>query len=76
MRVAAERVWLTGDPEGAKRLSAILSSSGKGMPVADPGQADEIVFCEGPAFSFKEAIAALQKAATRHDAILAEIAEA
>jgi N-acetylglucosaminyl-diphospho-decaprenol L-rhamnosyltransferase len=63
--ITAERVWLTGDPEGVERLSAILFSSGKRIPVADPGQAGEIIFCEGPAFSFKEAIAALQKAALR-----------
>ena len=60
---AVLRSWLTGDPAGVERLSALLSSSRKRMLVADPGEAGEIIFCEGDRFSFKDAIAALQAAA-------------
>jgi N-acetylglucosaminyl-diphospho-decaprenol L-rhamnosyltransferase len=52
--------WLTGDPEAVERLSAHLSSSGERLLVEGPEWADEIIFCEGKAFSFKEAIASLQ----------------
>jgi N-acetylglucosaminyl-diphospho-decaprenol L-rhamnosyltransferase len=60
---AAARAWLTGDPGSVRHLSAVLSLSGKRVLVADSGEADEIIFCEGPAYPFKEIIADLQAAA-------------
>jgi N-acetylglucosaminyl-diphospho-decaprenol L-rhamnosyltransferase len=50
-----------GDPAGVARLTAYLSSQGDKLLVSDLQQADEIIFCEGPAFSFSDCIAALQK---------------
>jgi N-acetylglucosaminyl-diphospho-decaprenol L-rhamnosyltransferase len=50
-----------GDPAGMARLTACLSSQGDRSLVSDLQQADEIIFCEGPAFSFSDCIAALQK---------------
>jgi N-acetylglucosaminyl-diphospho-decaprenol L-rhamnosyltransferase len=55
------KTGVMGDPAGAARLTAYLSSQGDRSLMSDLQQADEIIFCEGPAFSFSDCIAALQK---------------
>jgi GT2 family glycosyltransferase len=59
------RSFLTGDPEEVQNLLEKLAASNKRLLVADPAQADEIIFCEGKAFSFKQAISALEASALR-----------
>jgi len=56
-----EKTWISGDPQEATRLAALLSSRGERVLVAREQEAAEIIYCEGPAYSFKESIAALQK---------------
>jgi N-acetylglucosaminyl-diphospho-decaprenol L-rhamnosyltransferase len=53
------RSWLTGDQEGMDRLQALLETAERSL-VPDLQQSNEVIFCEGDRFSFKEAIAALQ----------------
>jgi N-acetylglucosaminyl-diphospho-decaprenol L-rhamnosyltransferase len=53
------RVWVTGDPTETARLSILLSSRDR-IILSDPEQADEIIFCEGSGFSFKQVITAIQ----------------
>ncbi len=55
------KTGVTGDPAGVARLTACLSSQGERLLVPDLQQADEIIFCEGPVFSFSDCITALQK---------------
>jgi hypothetical protein len=54
------RTWLTGDPAGVKRLCALLPVEGERTPAPDAQHADEIIFCEGEEFSFKQCIAGLE----------------
>jgi N-acetylglucosaminyl-diphospho-decaprenol L-rhamnosyltransferase len=54
------RTFLRGDPDGVDRLKWVLSSRPGRELVSDPGLADEIIFCEGAAFSFKEIIKCLR----------------
>lgn len=60
------RVWVTGDPEGAKQLKELLADSGLRETVMDPGQAEEVIFCEGRGFSFRQCITALETEAPYH----------
>jgi N-acetylglucosaminyl-diphospho-decaprenol L-rhamnosyltransferase len=55
------RTRVTGDPVEADRLAALLSSVGERVLVPDEQEAEEIIFCEGTAFSFKDCIIAMQK---------------
>ena len=55
--------WLAGDPAGVKRLRALLPAAGNRTLAPDAQHADEIIFCEGEAFSFKKCIAELEAAA-------------
>ena len=55
--------WLTGDPVAIGRLRPFLAISEERSPAPDLQQADEIIFCEGERFSFKDCIAALESAA-------------
>jgi len=55
--------WLTGDPVAIGRLRPFLAISEERSPAPDLQQADEIIFCEGECFSFKDCIAALESAA-------------
>jgi len=55
------KTGVTGDPAGVARLAAYLSSCGDRVLVPDLQQAEEVIFCEGPAFSFRDCIAELQK---------------
>jgi GT2 family glycosyltransferase len=50
----ARRVWLTGDPFGIARLRSK-------MAVTDEQHADEIIYCVGGEFSFRSAIAAVER---------------
>ena len=60
---SSRRTWLTGDPAGIERLRPFLSADGERAPAPDLTQADEIIFCEGERFSFKDCISALESAA-------------
>ena len=55
------RTRVTGDPDGVARLTAVLSAAADRLLVPDGQEAEEIIFCEGPAFRFSDCIAALQK---------------
>ncbi|HEX9514470.1 MAG TPA: glycosyltransferase family 2 protein [Puia sp.] len=55
------RTWVTGDPDEVERLAAVLSSAAGRELVSNGQEADEIIFCEGPAFRFSDCIEALQK---------------
>jgi hypothetical protein len=55
--------WLTGDPAAIEHLRPLLNASGERKPAPDLGHADEIIFCEGENFSFKDCITALESAA-------------
>jgi GT2 family glycosyltransferase len=57
------RTWLTGDPAAIGHLRPLLNASGERKPAPDLQQADEIIFCEGEKFSFKDCIAALESSA-------------
>ena len=68
------KTHLAGDPSEARRLAAeILRPTAAGRPsgqrtiVPAPGEADELIFCEGVHYSFKECIAALEAAASTQD---------
>ncbi len=50
------RIWVTGDPQEAHRVKNAL----KEPIAADGNTATLVLFCEGPAFSFGECIAALE----------------
>ena len=60
---APRRTWLTGDPQEVERLRSLLSAGGERILETDGQQAEEIIFCEGDGFSFKECIEALEMAA-------------
>jgi N-acetylglucosaminyl-diphospho-decaprenol L-rhamnosyltransferase len=55
--------WLTGDPAAIERLLPLLATSKERKPASHPQAADEIIFCEGESFSFKDGIAALESMA-------------
>jgi N-acetylglucosaminyl-diphospho-decaprenol L-rhamnosyltransferase len=57
------RTWLTGDPAAIECLRPLLATSKERKPAPNPQEADEIIFCEGESFSFKECIAALESSA-------------
>ncbi len=54
------RAHLMGDPGEVEELSSRLVSSGKRVMAGDLREADEIIYCEGPGFSFADAIAELE----------------
>jgi N-acetylglucosaminyl-diphospho-decaprenol L-rhamnosyltransferase len=58
------RTWLTGDPVTIGRLRPFLAISEERSPAPDLQQADEIIFCEGEKFSFKDCIAALESSSS------------
>ena len=57
------RTWLMGDPAEIERLRPLLNDPGARTLAIDLHHADEIIFCEGEKFSFKECIAALESSA-------------
>jgi N-acetylglucosaminyl-diphospho-decaprenol L-rhamnosyltransferase len=56
-------VWLTGDPAGVDQLRQRVFVAGERMAAPDQERAEEIIFCVGDEFSFKEAIMALESTA-------------
>jgi N-acetylglucosaminyl-diphospho-decaprenol L-rhamnosyltransferase len=66
---AMHRVWVTGDPTEAARLSMLLSSRAV-ILLSEPEQADGIIFCEGADFSFKQVIAAIRDKGRRADLMI------
>jgi hypothetical protein len=52
---AKTRIYVTGDPGSSSRVSTILLSLKK-LIVNNLQEAQEIIFCEGPAFPFKRII--------------------
>lgn len=57
------RTWLTGDPATVNQARLRLTSTGQREIAATRETATEIIYCEGPDFSFRECIAALEAAA-------------
>lgn len=57
------RTWLTGDPTEAGLVKDLLTRQGEREIVSTRQEADEILFCEGTGYSFRECIAALEAAA-------------
>ncbi len=55
--------WLFGDPAEITRLRALFEKSGKRMMDATPETAEELVFCQGNDFGFRDCIAGLEAAA-------------
>src|SRR5579859_645319 len=53
-RQGALRTLLRGDAQETGRVRALLSASGERMIVETEQEADELLFCEGPGFSFLE----------------------
>jgi N-acetylglucosaminyl-diphospho-decaprenol L-rhamnosyltransferase len=51
----SRRIWVCGDPQESARVMAILSGS-QDIILSNSKEADEVIFCEGPAFSFKDII--------------------
>lgn len=56
---SARRTWITGDPASVRQVWASVARSR--AIVSDPQDATETIFCQGPAFSFKDLISALEK---------------
>jgi GT2 family glycosyltransferase len=54
------RTWITGDAIEAGELSAILTRTGQRIIVAEQGEAEEIIYCEGRTFSFRQSIERLE----------------
>jgi len=54
------KTWIGGDPLEAAALQSLLLATGR-IFVNDPHSANEIIYCEGPAFSFKQVIRVLQE---------------
>jgi N-acetylglucosaminyl-diphospho-decaprenol L-rhamnosyltransferase len=59
-KLAPRNTWLEGDPVEMERLTAALTRSGKRKIVADIRKAEEIIFCEGAGYSFRDCIAGLE----------------
>jgi N-acetylglucosaminyl-diphospho-decaprenol L-rhamnosyltransferase len=55
--------WLIGDPSGSARMKALLVHSGKRVLAVSPETADELLFCQGNDFGFRDCIAGLEAAA-------------
>jgi N-acetylglucosaminyl-diphospho-decaprenol L-rhamnosyltransferase len=54
------RTWVTGDPSAVMTIQKELRIAGERSEASDPIQADEIIFCAGEKFSFRESIMALE----------------
>lgn len=61
------RVWVTGDAGAVCRVKALLAGSGLREVAADPAEAGEVIYCQGPGFSFRECISALEAEAPYRD---------
>jgi GT2 family glycosyltransferase len=62
-KTSPRRTWLTGDATVISQLRSRLMVAGERTAAPDRQQAEEIIFCVGNEFSFKEAIGALEAAA-------------
>jgi hypothetical protein len=60
---APPTTWLIGDPAETARLNALLSKSGKWTLAVSPETAEELLFCQGNDFGFRDCIAGLEAAA-------------
>jgi N-acetylglucosaminyl-diphospho-decaprenol L-rhamnosyltransferase len=56
------RTWCTGDPATTATIKKQIQRSAERMEAPDLRQAEEIIFCIGDGFSFKESIKALESA--------------
>jgi len=57
------RTWCTGDPAATAAIKKQIQRSAERTEAPDPRQAEEIIYCIGDGFSFKESIKALESAA-------------
>jgi N-acetylglucosaminyl-diphospho-decaprenol L-rhamnosyltransferase len=57
------RTWCIGDPAGVAAVKKQIYLSAERTEASDPRQAEEIIYCIGDGFSFKESIKALESAA-------------
>jgi len=57
------RTWCVGDPAATAALKKQIQLSAGRTEAPDPRQAEEIIYCIGDGFSFKESIKALESAA-------------
>ena len=60
---APPTTWLIGDPAETARLNALLGKSGKRTLAVSPETAEELLFCQGNDFGFRDCIAGLEAAA-------------
>jgi hypothetical protein len=60
---APPATWLTGDPSETARVKEILIASGKRTLAGSPETAEELLFCQGNDFGFRDCIAGLEAAA-------------
>jgi GT2 family glycosyltransferase len=60
---AARASWLIGDPDETTRLRKLLEGTRKRTFAAAPEKADELLFCQGNDFGFRDCIAGLEAAA-------------
>jgi N-acetylglucosaminyl-diphospho-decaprenol L-rhamnosyltransferase len=56
------RTWCTGDPAGVAAIKKQIHLSAERTEAPDHSQAEEIIYCIGDGFSFKEGIKALESA--------------
>ena len=67
-----ERVRLEGDPGEVVRVRELLIGSGLRKVVTGEGKAEEVIFCEGPGFSFRQCITALEAEELYRNGLLAK----
>ena len=60
---APPTAWLIGDPAETARLNTLLGKSGKRTLAGSPETAEELLFCQGNDFGFRDCIAGLEAAA-------------
>jgi GT2 family glycosyltransferase len=58
------KTFLKGDPAGIQKLRELFAASATRTVVEDYQEAEELIICEGPQFSFAEGIKALEKEGT------------
>jgi N-acetylglucosaminyl-diphospho-decaprenol L-rhamnosyltransferase len=62
---ASRNTWLEGDPAEVRSFAALLAASGKRKVAEDIHKSQEIIFCQGADYSFRDCIAGLE-ANARH----------
>jgi N-acetylglucosaminyl-diphospho-decaprenol L-rhamnosyltransferase len=58
---------VTGDPQEVLRVQALLGLNAMTVVAGQAAQADGVVFCEGPEYTFQECITMLEEAAMREE---------